>query len=362
MGAIRPPAMRMLRLLLLALTAAACSASGRSPDPDDRALPRRTIAGVSARYQPAFRALRAAVESHEDESALSILRRLELRIVADLQRAAASEDGAAPGSPAARIAADALEFLRAFERILGGRARVQSLELALIGRVVDDGHRIRVVLRATSRHGAPLALRPGPSTLRIQTAFVNERGHETRGAREQHALAIEEIWVDPRGVTEVELGTFPLGVPPRAIAARTRWSLDFRAGAVIEGEATFPAMRIEIEPLERTVVAAFFPLNPVEPAELARYVEVAGATLAPIMERAVRIPPERGAEALDLLTPIVERSTVEELALIVPAIRWLARTTVPASDPLAWREWMRARARASGELGPGRSGLDIPDR
>lgn len=354
--------MRTLHLLLLALIAAACSASGHSSGPGDRPRSERTVAGVSARYQPAFRALSAAVEAHEDETAWSILRRLELRIVSGLRRGTAPDDGAAPGSRATHLAENALEFLRAFERILGGRARVQSLDLALIGHAADDGRRIRVVLRATSHYSAPLLLRAGPPTLRIHSAFVNERGRESHSLREQRAPGLEEIWVDPRGVTEVELGTFPLGVPSLAIAVRTRWSLDFRAGVVLEGDDSFPAMAIAIEPLERTVIAPFFPLNPVAPAELARYVQVQGAALAPIMERAVRIPPERGEEALDLLVPVVERSTVEELALMVPAIRWLARTTVPASDPLAWKAWMRARAHASEELGQGHSGLDIPDR
>ena len=117
-----------------------------------------------------------------------------------------------------------------------------------------------------------------------------------------------------------------------------------RSGVVVEGEQSFPAMWVEVEPLERTVVARFFPTNPVEPAELVRYVQLEDAALAPIMERAVRIPPERSEETLDLLLPVAERSTVEELARMVPAIRWLARTTIPASDPLAWKEWLRARA------------------
>jgi hypothetical protein len=63
------------------------------------------------------------------------------------------------------------------------------------------------------------------------------------------------------------------------------------------------------------------------------------------MERAVRITPERRAEALDRLTPVVERLSIVELELLVPALRWLSRVTRPGGDPEAWRLWLRERAR-----------------
>jgi hypothetical protein len=104
-----------------------------------------------------------------------------------------------------------------------------------------------------------------------------------------------------------------------------------------------PAQHIPIEQLELVRLGSYLPTAPVEPQELKAYVETGRMFVPALMERAVRIPPERREEALDLLSPLVERMNVMDLEALVPALRWLARTSRPAGDPDAWRQWMSNR-------------------
>ena len=126
--------------------------------------------------------------------------------------------------------------------------------------------------------------------------------------------------------------------------------MTFRSGGIVDADGRYPAMGWPVGPASRTVHAPFLPESPVEPQELVDYLEsksLAGRpierALPPIMERTVRIPASQREEALGLLRPLVERSTPEEIERIVPALRWLARTSSPGGDPLAWRAWLRGR-------------------
>ena len=114
---------------------------------------------------------------------------------------------------------------------------------------------------------------------------------------------------------------------------------------------------------EFEAVAPFFPIAPVEPAELARYAGRDGLVLAPLLERAVRIAPERRAEALELLRPLVADMDDERLTLVAPALRWLSRRGRGTNDPRAWRLWMAeldTSGGLAGELGTGPEPLDLP--
>ena len=94
-----------------------------------------------------------------------------------------------------------------------------------------------------------------------------------------------------------------------------------------------------------------------EPAELARYASGATPWLPALLERAVRVAPERRGEALDLLAPLVETSTPAQIERLAPALRWLSGASDPEAGHLGWKSWFRDRARPpEPESG---SGLDI---
>ena len=210
----------------------------------------------------------------------------------------------------------------------------------------------------TSGHPATIVFRPGPAILRSHYVSVTPDGRESHNVRERALGVFGDLEVGPNGALEIELGSFPVALARGVLAARSHFDLQVLAGEILEGDGSFPAMGASVEPVEWNLRAPFLPTAPVEPDELVRYVTQSTISLPATMERAVRIPAERRFEALDLLEPVVERFTADEVERIVPALRWLSRTSTPGGDPLVWKEWMRRRAaeRAGGESSP----LDIP--
>ena len=124
-------------------------------------------------------------------------------------------------------------------------------------------------------------------------------------------------------------------------------------------DEVFPAMNVVVEPVERTDLAVFLPNAAVEPEELASYAARHDFAIQALIERTVRILPSRREEALDLLAPIVARSTEEELQRLQPTLRWLARTHALGGGPLAWKRWMANRVPRRTQPRPA---LDMPIR
>jgi hypothetical protein len=231
-----------------------------------------------------------------------------------------------------------------------------------VQRPEGDERAVRLVLQATSDWSAPLVLEPGAATLKVHRTLVTPGGKESHVVRKQGLRGFERLWIDPDGASEISLGTFPLYLTNDVLAGRTEWELELLSGSIHEGDVQYPAMRVSVASTERTDLAHFLPNGPVEPDDLAAYVARPDVAMPPIMERTVRVLPERREEALDALAPLASRATLEELARIAPTLRWLARTTQPSGDPLAWRDWMAARsARRASERGA-RPRLDISRR
>ncbi len=318
---------RLVLLLALSLAAPACRSTAR-PKLAPVRIP--TVAGVGPRYAPILQALAAAVEDHDDAVARRIAANMRLRLAAD----------AARGADASR--ADARALLDGFDRVLEGRRLVDTLDLQLDVRPVEGQPATRVVLRVRTRSNTRLELRPGGALLRVQRVSLTPEGKESRAARTCGVGNVASLVLD-EGWLEVPLGTFATTIPSNALGARTRWSLDMLGGEILEEGTPYPAQNVQVEGVERVDLAPFLTNTPVDPADLAAYVQRPGVALAPILERTVRIAPDRRDEALDLLTPLVETMVPEQISTLVPTLRWLSPTSTPGRDPLAWRAWLRLR-------------------
>lgn len=319
----------LLWLLLLAVPLG-CRGTG---GPSAPAAPARTIGGVDPRYQPQLEAMRAAVEEQDDQVARRISSSLRARLRADAAR------GLAETGPA-------LELLEGFERILMGRLLVGALELELVDRPLEGGLAVLVLLRARSQR--PVVLRPLGAQLRVHRMTLSPEGKESRAVRtvgrvDLGALELGEEWL------EVPLESFATTIPSNALGARTHWTLELLAGDVLEQDQAYPAQRVQVAGAERVDLAPFLPNQPVEPEELVAYAQRDDLAAPPLLERTVRIAPERREEALDLLTGPVESMSAEQIARLVPTLRWLSRTGLPGQDPLAWRTWLRRRAEVRAE-------------
>ena len=311
------------RLACLALVAVACRASeGGDARPSGVILPR---------YQPSLTALADAVRAHGDEIARHIATTLEARLAADQARGIETEG--------------TRQMLEGFQNILEGRRLVESLDLQLTDRPQVGEGRTTVILRARTKLERPLALRPGGALLRVHRRTLTPEGIESRSVRtigidDLSLLEVSGEWC------EVPLASFSTTIPAGALATRTHWTLDFLAGQIQLGEEAYPAQEVQVAGAERVDLAIFLPNASLPAEELVRLADRGGAPLAALVERTVRIAPDQRERALDLLTPLVEGMTAEEIEPLVPSLRWLSGAEAPGRDPLAWRNWLRARARS----------------
>jgi len=329
----RGPAV-LAAVVVLALAAGCASA----PAPRDRGP------APDARFQPALDALAAAIAADDDE----VARRMAERI-----RALGPDAGT-------------LELLRGLERILEGRALVGALSLALeVEEDAGEPRLCRVWLVARSAIDAPVRLELAPPSLVHTSSAVAvgapEEGFELLEPRSVDRLPLDDLAVleiPPAGeelrleLTEVSVST------GWALARRDRWRLETRSGSVVHGGESYPAAKPPVAPCERVVLAPYLPAQRLEPAVLADYVRGETVAVPPLLERAVRIEPERWPEALDLLAELSPELPDERLAEISPALRWLARSSRLGADPVAWRHWLAQRRGA----GPRSTipGLDLP--
>ena len=338
-------ARRLLRRVGSALALAGLLASCAS----EPARPERILIespGVARRavhpaFLPAFDALQAAVDDGEDELARRIL----------------------AGILARRPPAGLIEFARGYERILDGRAVLEDLELRLVSEAVGGSDRdFRLVLEASHGRASELVLHLPPTNLRHIVVGIDPHGGESRHLSTEVISALAELTLPPGEVLRHPILDYEL-TAGGALAVRERWSLEPRAGEVEVDGRWLPAQNPRVAPAERTVLASFLPRAPVEPAELVRYAARPEAVhMPPLIERTVRIDPERREEALDLLAPLVAdlaEADPERLETIAPALRWLSRSVYPGTHPQAWADWFAARRTRSEEIPAG--GLVLPE-
>lgn len=333
------PAPVLRRLAALALLVSTACGGGREvaaePSVGSAASAEEPLTvDVRPALQASFDALAAAVAAHEDELAQALLDRI-LRLGPDEAE---------------------LEYARAFERVLTGRRLVRNMNLRLAAEL-DARGRVRVELRA-SVPLEPLVIRTGGAVLRARVTVVDAGGSEERRLSTVGLDDLDRLRLSPDRTRRVELGVFDLPVGG-GLAARARFDLRLIGGAVETEAGSFPAMGFVVRPCEVVRLAAFLPSQSVDPGELLSYVRGPRVSTPALLERSVRIAPSRRREALDRLTLVALELDRIRLGEIVPALRWLADTTVPGGDPDLWREWLADRARSL-EAGAAPT-LDLPD-
>ena len=321
--------------LLLALAGgwAACAAP-TVPGPGPQAAPQERR--YDERFEPAFAELRTALAAHDDELAGRILERILAR----------------------RPDADTLAYAETFGRILVGRRLARELELELVpSSVVADPAQVRLELVARHPRGETLVYRGGPPTLRVLLTGVDPLGTEQRVSRALALPQIARLEVPPEGAV-LDLGEFAVD-GTRNLALQADWELVLRAGTLTLGDEEYPANELAVRPARTLRLAPWLPTAPVAADALAEYVAEGGRAMPALMERAVRVGLEQREEALDALTaPALDLPRVD-LALLVPALRWLSGRRDLGAEPRAWQRWLdeRAAERAAGTRDPA---LELP--
>ena len=337
----------MKRALLAGLTIAivgACEgpASHSSSAPKLSSLELERQQAEFEPYAPAFQSLEAALGARDDPLAMRILTRILAR----------DPHGVA------------LERARAFERILEGRAWIAQVAIKLEATRVGTSDEWLVRAIATNSDSVELTLHGAPPILRTYLLGVSPEGLEQRFGRQTAVESLARWSLPPGKEISVELGKFDIPTG-RALAVRALFVLEFLPGEVLRDKAARPATNLPVARAEAVHLAGFLPSDPVQPEELARYVRESMIRNPPLLERAVRIPLDQRARALDLLTPAALELPSVELEKITVALRWLSGASELGADARSWRQWLAERARtrerdANGvHSNPG--GLDLPD-
>ena len=295
--------------------------------------------GVPEAYLPAVEAIITAIKEDDNVTARSALNALLRR------------------NPDAHT----MELARGFERLLDGRLRVSWMDLRL--EAVEDpevagDYELVLVL---SHHGTEdLVYRAGGARLFVGQVAVGPDGSGQRGTRRDATPFPEEVVLLPDEEQRFPVAKLALNPPQGVLAFASRLRLDLLPGQFKMDDGRYlPAQNIPSPSTEIVRLAGNLPNAAVEPQELVEYVQKPRPYVPAMMERAVRIAPERRDEALDLLTDWVAETDTVSLETIVPALRWLARTDSPGGSAAAWRAYMANRAEhytSSRETG----GLNLP--
>ena len=318
--------MRRLTVLLLAALCA-CASTQRAESPS----------AVDPAFEESLRALRIAVQERDDRLARSILDLILAR----------QPEGAT------------LRQAEAFDRVLVGRALARDLALRLEVMPGAEAGRVDVVLRANHPLEETLVLHCGGGRLSMQQLAVDERGRQQSVAE---ALALEDLreLVIPAGSPwERTLGSFPLEIG-NALAVRVHWSLRLGAGEFVLGGRSYPAMLLVVQECEAARLARFLPAEPVAPEVLSSYIAGRRFNTAAMMERAVRIEPQRRDEALDLLTQVLAGMDPIDFERVVPALRWLSGHSGGLLEAGDWSAWLEQRALRRAPP-PAPDPLDLPN-
>lgn len=289
---------------------------------------------VDPRFQRSFEALGAAVEAGDDATARRVLAGILAR----------APEGVT------------LERADAYLAILDGREVGRALALALRSEPTgteDGAYRLVLVARGLAAGDVRLELPPSP--LERLSCFAFAGGSDARTVDTSSCSALSGTTVPAGAELALDLGTFVPDVEG-ALARRDLWRLDPRGGEAVLGDRRLPLQGPPVETCEVVRLASFLPPEPLGPEPLLEYVCRSRIASAPLMERAVRIPPERWDETLDRLAGLSESFSDERLTAIAPALRWLARSPRLGADPRAWRA---ALARGFARGAP--PALDLPD-
>jgi hypothetical protein len=239
-----------------------------------------------------------------------------------------------------------MELARGFERLLDGRLRVSWMDLRLEASEdpeVPGNYELELVL---SHHGTEeLVYRAGGARLFVGQVAVGLDGSGQRGTRRDATPFPEEVVLLPNEEQRFPVAALALNPPKGVLAFASRLRFDLLPGQFKMDDGRYlPAQNVASPSTEIVRLAGNLPNAAVEPQELVDYVKKPRPFVPAMMERAVRIAPERRDEALDLLTEWVAETDTVSVETIVPALRWLARTDSPGGSAAAWRAYMANRA------------------
>ncbi|MCP5023278.1 MAG: hypothetical protein GY930_16100 [bacterium] len=310
-----------LFIWFLPLILAACVARApQAPAPFD-------LASVSPRHRAAFVGLLEALENQENQAAEDILARLIPQLELELEE----QEGAKQTEVRWQVRA-----AKRFERILKGRARMASLifQLELHG---DRAPR-SLILTIKNRWPAPMELRPGPAILSQQALLIGPNGEGAEMASSRAFLSLEEMELPPLGTLTVNLGPHRASALGGALGLRETLVLRMGAGGLLEGGELYPAQTWPEASCMQIQLAAFLPNGVLAPSELVRQVETGQMGMSALVERAIRIAPERYRETLLGLRGPVGRATPEMFSRMEPLLRWFCSHDPRPSGLEAWRE------------------------
>ncbi len=320
------------RILWLAVLCTACASSRRAEPLHETKVATTRVAD----FDPAFESLQSALESGDDVAARAIVQRVR----------------------ALQPNASVLEALAAFERILDGREIARTVDLRLITRAAEHAGSQRLTLVVVPHREGSLVLHAGASTLSTRLWGIDARGYEHRSARSEPHGDLERVELQGNEPKLIDLAEFDMPMS-NELALRLRFELSLVEPEFEIDGRRLPAASLRVEPCEACSLARFLPTGAVEPAELVHCLSSPGFSLPAAIERTVRIVPDRRAEALDLLEPVIDHMARVDLERAVPCLRWLSGDRDLGGDPDLWRRWAddRARDRAAKEKPPE---LDLP--
>ena len=289
---------------------------------------------IDVSLQFAFDELRAAVAEDEDEMARAILRRLKPRISDSLSQKLA--DG--------------------YEQVLMGRSARDAISAEVnIDELAEGGFAVSLALSQSLFDG--MTLTPSHVKVHAMTRSIDIAGHQSIYAVDR-IVEVVEGW----SLMRDKVGSIPLGsdLPSFGdglLAVRCEWKVVLGAGSVELPDGIFPLMGVNIRDGAIVRLSKEVPTQAVEPEELLRYCLEPVVRVDALLERTVRIAPNRYEETLDLIGEGESRLSPARIQELIPSLAWLTGSSVMRANASEWREWLQARAVA----GDRSESLDLPD-
>ena len=212
-------------------------------------------------------------------------------------------------------------------------------------------------MHGRSAHPGGIVLRPGAASLEWFRRTLLPDGRDHLNVKVQPLAAIKPVGLAQKATGGTRLHNYDRRIPAGALAVNDRWVLRLRAGSVDADEGLFPAMNLTVKYAERVELASVLPSESLAPALLVEAARNPDVSMPALLERTVRILPRDREAALGALAPLVETWTSEQIARLVPSLRWLSGESDPGGDPLAWRAWLRTWTAQQATIGT----LDILD-
>jgi hypothetical protein len=290
------------------------------------------VIDVSLRF--AFEELRAAVEEDEDEVARAILRRLMPRISDTLSQKLA--DG--------------------YGQILAGRSARDAINAeVIIDELAEGGFAVSLALSQGLFDA--MTLTPNHVKVHAVTRSIDLAGRQSVYAVDRFVEVVEGWSLMRDQLGSVSLGSDLPNFGDGLLAVRCEWKVVLGAGSVEVPAGVFPLMGVKIRDGAVVRLSKELPTQAVEPEELLRYCLEPVVRVDALLERTVRISPDRYEETLDLIgkgEPGLSPARIQELS---PSLAWLTGSSAMRANASEWREWLQDRAVA----GDRSESLDLPD-